>query len=245
MRCLTSHGISWHFCTKVVSLESCLIKQFQWIKSEEKLMMTKYITGPSSPFFLHQFFICKWFPLRRLSKGPKLFGQVGWWETLGVDPWETRQPASDRADRCRRNIQETPGNDYDRYFLRLGSKPCPALYAWKSISLHIWICEAKPEVPPENGISSFLMRIVTANQWLLRYCDRYTYTWRIDIKDEFGAFFWVCPLGTARVWGLLTIFHLRVRRTICSQNFSPKVAKIPSSFQKIRRDWRPQNPLVN
>lgn len=247
MRCLTSHGISWHFCTKVVSLESCLIKQFQWIKSEEKLMMTKYITGPSSPFFLHQFFICKWFPLRRLSKGPKLFGQVGWWETLGVDPWETRQPASDRADRCRRNIQETPGNDDDRYFLRLGSKPCLALYAWKSTVYHYIFEYARPS-------PKYLQRMVYRPFWwglwlrINGYSDIVIGLHIHDISTSrmnLVPFFWVCPLGTARVWGLLTIFHLRVRRTICSQNFSPKVAKIPSSFQKIRRDWRPQNPLVN
>lgn len=151
--------------------------------------------------------------------------------------WSMRNSAAshDRADRY-----------HDRYFLRLGSKPCPGLYAWKSISLYhyIWICEAKPEVPPENGISSFLMRIPTANQWLLRYCDRYTYTWRIDIKDEFGAFFFTVSRNSKGL-RTLTTFHLRVRRTICSQNVSPKVAKIPSSFQKFRRDWRPQNPLVN
>ena len=142
MRCLTFDGISWHFCTKVVSLESlfnqnCTVITVSVKEIWEKLMMKTI--SPSSPFFLHQFSICKWFPLRRFSKGPKLFGQVGWWETLGVDPWETRQPASDRADRCRRNIQETPGNDDDRYFLRLGSKPCAGLYAWKSISLYLYM----------------------------------------------------------------------------------------------------------
>ena len=163
--------------------------------------MTKYITVIA--FFLHQFFICKWFPLRRLSKGPKLFGQVGWWETLGVDPWETRQPASDRADRCRRYIQETPGNDDDRYFLRLGSKPCAGLYAWKSISLYLYMRGQARSTSREWYISSFLMRILTANQWLLRYCDRYTYFIQ-DISTSrmnLGVFFWQRPLGRARGWG--------------------------------------------